>query len=309
MTTGRQHPSFDSVTFLKTHVNTMTRYFRSRFQQSCAACLLSLVALGQSSLFATDQTPGAKQSQPILLQGGTIHTVSGTTITNGSILFVEGKIKEVGSSIKAPDGTKIIDLAGKHVYPSLIEAHSQIGLVEIESVRATVDSSEIGQINPNVKAQIAFNPDSLAIPVARANGVLLAMTVPSGGLISGRSSLMQMDGWTWEDMALAKDVAMHVSWPRFAVARAGRRGGGGGPAAGAANDAQKRLQELKDWIDDTRIYAAGRELDPNKPLDARLEALIPVVQGKVPIMVDAEDAQQIQSAVAFCQQNQLKMIV
>lgn len=276
------------------------------------ACFLSAL-VGQSHIAnASDQIPGAKQKTPIILMGGTVHTVSGETISPANVLIVDGKIAAVGKEMVIPDQTERIDVTGKHIYPGLIEANSQMGLVEIDSVRATIDSSEIGQINSNVKTQVAFNPDSEAIPVARANGVLFALAVPSGGLISGRSSLMQMDGWTWEDMSIGPNLAMHVTWPRFSAARGGRRGGGGGrgAAAGGGNDAQQRLNELKEWLDNTRTYIAARAADPTgMPKDLRLEGLIPVVEQKIPIIADAEDAQQIQSVVAFAQKNSIKVII
>ena len=277
------------------------------------ACFLSAL-VGQNHIAnASDQIPGAKQKTPIILMGGTVHTVSGETISPANVLIVDGKIAAVGKEMVIPDQTERIDVTGKHIYPGLIEANSQMGLVEIDSVRATIDSSEIGQINSNVKTQVAFNPDSEAIPVARANGVLFALAVPSGGLISGRSSLMQMDGWTWEDMSIGPNLAMHVTWPRFSAARGGRRGGGGGgrgAAAGGGNDAQQRLNELKEWLDNTRTYIAARAADPTgMPKDLRLEGLIPVVEQKIPIIADAEDAQQIQSVVAFAQKNSIKVII
>lgn len=260
----------------------------------------------------SDQIPGAKSKHPVLLRGGVIHTVSGETLHPGCVLIEQGKIKLVAKEIAAPsEKTQVIDLNGKHVYPGLIESTSQLGLVEIDSVRATIDTTEAGRVNSNVRTQVAFNPDSEAIPVARANGVLLALSVPSGQFVNGRSSLMQLDGWTWEDMAVRSNVAMHVQWPRFSAPRMGRRGGGGGRGpAGGAGDAQQRLEEFKQLLETTRIYAAGRERDAaNTPLDPRLEGMIPVVRGELPIMVDADDVQQIQSAVAFCKENQIKLIV
>ncbi len=257
---------------------------------------------------ASDQIPGAKQKEPLLLQGGIIHTVSGETFSPGSILIVDGKIKAVGKDIAKPDKAKVIELGGKHVYPGLVESNSQLGLVEIDSIRASIDTTETGRVNSNVRTQVAFNPDSEAIPVARANGILLSLAVPSGPFISGRSSLMQLDGWTWEDMTVRANIGMHVSWPRFAAARTGRRGGGRAQVSGT-NDAQQRLDELKQWIDSTRSYAEARDRDPAiTPIDARLEALLPVVRGEMPLIIDAEEVQQMQSAIAFCKQNRVRPI-
>jgi imidazolonepropionase-like amidohydrolase len=277
---------------------------------------LAVVAIATSCLSpvaASDQIPGAPQKNPIALRGGVIHTVSGETIENGSLLIEKGKITKVLSTgeIQTPVDTVIVELNGKHVYPSLIEAYSSIGLVEIDSIAATIDNSETGQINSNVRAQVAFNADSEAIPVARANGVLIANSVATGGLIGGRACLMRMDGWTWEDMALKTDSGMQASWPRFAAARVGRRGGGGGPPGeSGASQANERLKELATLIEKTRAYVEGREKDTTQNLlDRRLEGMIPVVLGKVPLIVEAEDTQQIESAVAFCKKHNVRLVI
>ena len=133
------------------------------------------------------------------------------------VLFDKGKIVGAWARMSPfPKGREKIDLDGKHVYPSLFDAWTDLGLVEINSVRATVDVQESGQINPNVQAIVAVNPDSEIIPVTRSNGVLLALTAPHGGLIAGKSAVIQLDGWTWEDMAVLPEAAMHLEWPRGA---------------------------------------------------------------------------------------------
>jgi imidazolonepropionase-like amidohydrolase len=273
----------------------------------------ALATIGLTQAVASDQVPGAPQKNPIVLRGGVIHTVTGDKIENGSLLIENGKITKIFDSgdVETPTNTVIVELEGKHVYPSLIEAYSAIGLVEIDSIAATIDNSETGQINSNVRAQVAFNADSEAIPVARANGVLIANSVATGGLVGGRSCLMRMDGWTWEDMALKTDSGMQASWPRFAAARVGRRGGGGGPPAEAGgSQANERLKELATLIEETRAYVDGREKDANQNLlDRRLEGMIPVVQGKVPLIVEAEDVQQIESAVAFCKKHNVRLVI
>ena len=147
-----------------------------------------------SLLWSNDQIPAPPQAQPILLKNGFIHTVSDGTI-EGSILFDKGKIIAVGEYLAPPDDAKVIDLNGKHVYPSFISAVSGIGLVEINAVPVTNDHSERGDFNPNVRANVAYNPDSEIIPTTRSNGVLIANVIPGSGLVSGQSSIMMMDGW------------------------------------------------------------------------------------------------------------------
>ena len=141
---------------------------------------------------ANDQIPGPPQSHPILLKNGVIHTISNGVI-QGSILFDNGKITHVGEFIAPEVGTEVIDLEGKHVYPGFIAAVSGIGLVEINAVDLTNDHSERGDFNPNVRANVAYNPDSEIIPTTRSNGVLIANVVPASGLVSGQSSIMMMD--------------------------------------------------------------------------------------------------------------------
>jgi imidazolonepropionase-like amidohydrolase len=159
--------------------------------------------------------PGRAPDHPVALVGGLIHPVDGPDILGGVLVMDGGRITAVGGpETPIPENAQRIDVSGRHVYPGLIAPHSDLGLFEIESVRATRDQAEAGQINPNVKAQVAFNPDSELIPVARANGVLLAVTAPTGGLISGTCAVMQLDGWTWEEMTLRADAGMVVKWPK-----------------------------------------------------------------------------------------------
>ncbi|MGC3968894.1 MAG: hypothetical protein QM775_16450 [Pirellulales bacterium] len=127
-----------------------------------------------------DAIPGALQTGPIALVGGTIHPVSGDDIENGVLVFDAGKITAAGPADTAiPKNAKRIDVRGKHVYPGLFDADTEIGLVEIQAVRATVDDAEVGEVNPSARAVAAFNPDSELIPVTRSNGVLTALTCPA----------------------------------------------------------------------------------------------------------------------------------
>ncbi len=178
-------------------------------------------------LSASDEIPGGPQKQPIAIVGGTIHTVSGPDIERGTVLLVDGKIAAVNQKLELPPGTKVIDAKGRHVYPGLIESSTDLGLIEIGSVRATNDKGETGAINSNIKAAVSVNPDSELIPVARANGVLAACVVPAGGVIAGQAGMMMLDGWTYEQMTLKDSVGMAITWPRPA-SLSGDGGGEGG---------------------------------------------------------------------------------
>lgn len=173
----------------------MSRAMQFKFLTVCLfASIIPATAL------PSDQIPGAPQKKPIALFNGVLHPISGPAIEDGTVIFDNGKIVDLGRRMKPPADATVIDLEGKHVYPSLIESHSHLGLVEISSTRSTLDMTEIGSVNPNVRAHVSVNPDSELIPVTRANGVLIAVSAPSGGLVSGKASVLQLDGWTYEDM-------------------------------------------------------------------------------------------------------------
>ena len=282
----------------------------SRRAASIALCSMIAAGVLKPSSLGSDQIPGAPQKQPILIQNAVLHTVSNGTLVNHSLLIKEGKIAEVAPSIAAEPNYEVIDAQGKHVYPGLFDSLSYLGLVEIDSVNASIDNAETGSLNPNVRANTAFNPDSEAIPVARANGVLFSLVSPTGGLVSGRSAVMQLDGWTWEDMTLRGDTTMTIQWPRFGTAQ-GRGRGPRGPrdAEPGQADASDRLSPLHEMIRETRAYAKAKLSDPKTTIDMRLDAMIPVVEGKTPVMIVANASKQIQTAVAFCQQHGLKMVL
>ena len=147
-------------------------------------------------LVSSDQVPPPPQDHPIIITGATIHTVSHGILEDGEILFDGGKIISVGHNLSAMYRIERIDATGKHIFPGLISAGSTLGLQEIGAVRATHDYAEVGTINPNVKTYVSYNPDSELIPITRSNGILLALSVPRTGRISGTSSLMMLDGWT-----------------------------------------------------------------------------------------------------------------
>src|SRR5262245_6000896 len=200
---------------------------QNHFKVSSIVVLTAIAIAG--SAWAHPQVPGAPQKQPVALTNATIHPVSGPVIEQGTIVFDGGKIKAVGKDAAVPAGSETIDLAGKHVYPGLFEPLNDVGLIEINSIRATIDGQEIGQLNPNVRAVVAVNPDSEIIPVTRSNGILVTLAAPYGGLMSGRSGVIQLDGWTWEDMTIKSDAGLHIQWPQGAGG--GRRGRGGGEEA------------------------------------------------------------------------------
>ena len=259
-------------------------------------------------LMASDQIPGAPQTQPVALINAVLHTVSGPVIEAGTLVFDNGRITELGPRLQPPANAVVIDLQGRHVFPSMIESHSQLGLTELSSTRATIDTSETGRINPNVTAATAVNPDSELIPVTRANGVLVALSAPSGGLVSGKASLLQLDGWTSVDMTLQREAGLVINWPSsgrsFFFGAPGAEAPAGGESGGSA------VRELRDLFSDARAWAKARTANPDSQrYDIRFASLQPVLAGKVPLIVAADDAEEIQAAVAFGVEQKMQVII
>ncbi len=167
-----------------------------------------------TSVRAQNPVPAPAQSGPLALIGGTVHVGDGNVIENGTVLFRDGKLERVSAGGQVPAGYETVDVTDKHIYPGLIALNTQLGLTEIGAVRSTNDQRETGRINPNARALIAFNTDSQVIPTVRSRGVLLAQITPVGGYVSGRSSMVQLDGWNFEDAVVGEDDGVHVNWPR-----------------------------------------------------------------------------------------------
>ena len=174
----------------------------------------TILAYGQANI-----SPAPAQTKPIIITGATIHIGNGQVINNGYIAFDKGKLPLSAKAQPAnTNGADVIDATGKQVYPGFICPITTLGLVEVEEgARGTVDDEETGDLNPNVRSLIAYNTDSKVIPTVRSNGILLAQPTPTGGVISGQSSVVQLDAWNWEDAAYKTDIGMHMTWPVCAV--------------------------------------------------------------------------------------------
>jgi imidazolonepropionase-like amidohydrolase len=271
-----------------------------------------LLAAGAAQ--GTPNVPPPAQAKPLLFTGAVLHTVSGSVIENGRMLAENGRIVAIGG----PDGTldtrgaEVVNLAGKHVYPGFIAANSVLGLAEISALRATSDFAEAGAVNPNARALVAVNADSEVITVTRANGVLAALAVPqagAGGLITGTSALLQLDGWTWEDMGLEPAVALHVSLPplRFNAELFPP------PLEARLNELRRqsaqRLKALEDAFDNAAAYRRARASGDAAKLDTRWEAMLPVLEGRRPVFMAADDVAQIRYALAFAERFALKLVI
>ena len=267
-----------------------------------------LVAIVALVARASDNIPAPKPGQPVLLRGATVHSVSGADLAATDVLLRDGKIAALGPKLATPKDTTVVDVTGKQIYPGLISAQTSLGLVEISSVPGSVDMAETGTLNPNVRAQTAINPDSELIPVSRTNGILTALSVPmSTGLIAGTSTLIRMDGWTWEDLTLRATVALHVFWPNLTVNRdpAAIR-----PVADQERVINDNLKKLRDAFAAARAYqkakaGSGHPIDT----DSRWEAMLPVLSGALPVFVHADERNQIESAVAWGKAEKLKITI
>lgn len=279
----------------------------SGFRATCLFVgLLGVMAI-MDTVDAADQLPGAPQGSPILLSGADVYTVSGDVIPGGDVLFDRGKIVAVGKSVDVPPGARRVDVTGKRIYPGLFATGNDLGLVEVRSVRGADDAGETGTLNPNIRAEVAINPDSELIPVARANGVLLNLTRPEGSIMPGSSAVLQLDGWTWQDLTLKAPAAIHVTWPSMSRPRVGRSTQRADAEPTPKLDEQ--LKALDEAFADARAYGATRSAEKKIDHDARWEAMGPLLEGKLPLVVAADEVRQIRAAVAFARREKVKLVI
>ena len=224
------------------------------------AALFTVAANAQETVL-----PAKEQKGLMFIKNATIHVGNGKVIENGIIKIKDGKIEEVGANIAIPaDDVKVFDVKGKHVYPGLILSTSNLGLSEINSVRATQDVREIGDMNTSVRSIVAYNSDSKVINTLRSNGVLLANIVPQGSFVAGSSSVVQLDAWNWEDAAYKTDAGMHVYMPSLLARPGGGRFGGGGggagpqaPASDPVKEGLEKIEGLKSFFKEAKAYHAA----------------------------------------------------
>ncbi len=285
-------------------MNTMQRSFIG------AVALLAASAAAAAAQVRMTVPP---QSQPVVLRGATIHTVTNGTIENGSIVLDGGKIVAIGQNVEVPRGARIVDVAGKHIYPGLIDAYSTVGITEIGAVDVSNDINEIGDFNPNVRAEVAVNAESRHIGTTRSAGVLVTITTPGGGVISGLSSAMSLEGWTWEEMSLEGAAALNVNWPD-PNARPRRFGGGGGPfGQGGPRPAPKtyaeQVQEIRDFFAEARAYRDAKAANQQMRTDTRYAAMIPAINGDIPVVVSAEGVAQINDALTWAKEEGVRIVI
>lgn len=238
-------------------------------------------------------TPAPAQKKAMVIVGGTLHVGDGTVQENMAIGIEGGKvtfIKDAATVRLNPNDADIIQADGKHIYPGFILPNTTLGLTEIEAVRATNDFREVGGINPNVRALIAYNTDSKVVPTVRCNGVLTAQITPRGGLVSGLSSVVQLDAWNWEDASVKTDDGLHINWPN----RISRSGWWAEPGGTQPNEKYaEQVAELRDIMLKAKAYSASQPKEQN----LRLAACAGLFTGTRRLFVHVDDARSITESV------------
>ncbi len=268
----------------------MNSVFSMRTEAPFVFALLLVLSLLQ------DISPAWAQS--LALTGATVHPVSSEAIVNGVVLVRNGLIEAVGSDLAIPSDAEIIDLSGLHLYPGFVHPGTQLGLTEISSVAGTIDSAEMGQINAALRVEVAVNHDSELLPTSIAGGILSAHIIPSGGLIRGSSAVLRSDGWSWEEMVIQAPSGLHIAFP-----------------PGAADDADHEdLRLLNRVLDQARHYqralaAASEGRGPQPLRNDQLEALQPLLNESVPLMLSANGERVIQAALDWAEHQSFSRMI
>jgi len=246
-------------------------------------------------------SPAPAQKETIALTNATIHIGNGQVIENGTVIFSNGKITEVGAGI-ATGSAKVIDCKGKQIYPGLILPSSQLGLVEVPTVRATDDATEIGEMNPSIRSLVAYSTDSKVTNTLRPNGILLANIVPAGGIISGSSSVVQLDAWNWEDAAYKADNAIQFRMPSL-LTRRGGRGGFGNFGQQQNVDPVKRgleqIENVKVFFREAKAYLAEPK---HESTNLKFEAVRGLFEKKQKLFIHCNIVKEMLLAVDFAKE-------
>ena len=269
--------------------------------------LTLIITLTALTSYGQNPAPAKPQTKTIALMGGTVHVGNGQVIPNGVVLFTNGVITNVvdGTIVRLNlTDVDVIDVSGKHVYPGIISPASTVGLQETGAVRSTVDKQEIGVLNPNVRALIAYNTDSEIIPTIRNNGVLVTQAMPQGGTVSGSSSVMMADGWNWEDAALKKDDGIWLNWPTYFSREFNFE-----DFSTVIKKSDKRdpaIAALRATFADAKAYAA---MTNPTPTNLKLESMRGLFSGKQNLYIRADYAKDLIEAVTFAKDMGVKKFV
>lgn len=279
-------------------------------------CLLLTVhaQLNSGAQQNVNGTPGT-----FAITNARVVTVSGATIENGTVIIQNGKIAAVGANANVPDAATIIDARGLSVYPGMIDAATNMGLIEIPlGAPGTDDDSEVGDMNPNARAIIAVNPHSAHINVTRVNGITTVMSAPTGGIIAGQGAVINLVGATPNEMAINPAVALVINFPRVSTSASGFGSGFGQPPiefGEAVRVRDRRLDDLSKIMRDAAAYGKAQDAYsadkslPRPTTDLKLAALVPYVRGEKPILFAADREIDIRNAVKFADEMKLRAII
>ena len=255
-----------------------------------------------------------------LLRGGTVHTISGPVIENGSVLVHNGKIVGVGRDLSAPEGFQVLDIHGQHIYPGMIDAASMIGLEKTSNEEAS-DARELGLLNPQLRAITAVNSSSEQIPTARSNGVTTAIEMPEGDLVSGQMSIVHLDGSSNDAMTVVASAAIHLRFPAIVTIPVPPHETDEEdenpskeiepiPYADARRDYDRKMRALNQFFEEARHYRQARIGKPAAtPVNLKYEALLPVLEGTTPMFVTAVREREIREAIQFARKEKIKIIL
>jgi len=270
--------------------------------------ILSLIALIILGVY----TAGIAQDNYVI-KNATIIPVTGPKIEKGAVVIEGNKITYVGTSPGTPYGAEVIDAEGLYVYPGMVSPFTNLGLAEIGSVPMTNDANEVGDFNTFIKASSAINPHSVHIPITRVNGITTTFSAPVGGLISGYGALINLYGWTIEEMMLQDCAGLVISFPR-SVPFSYYREPTEQQKKQAKEKAEKQIKKMCELFEKARIYKRALEgyrsgeLKQEPPADLQLEALFPVIEGKTPVMIRVSEEADIKKAVEFVNEVSVKSI-
>jgi imidazolonepropionase-like amidohydrolase len=261
--------------------------------------------LSASIASAQNPSPAEPQSQPILIMNGVAHLGNGQVIQNAVLGFDKGKFTFIADATTARIDksaySRVVEANGKHIYPGFIACNTSIGLTEIDAARATRDHYEVGDLNPNVRSIIAYNTDSKLTPTIRTNGILLAQVVPAGGTITGQSSVVELDGWNWEDAAYKTDVGIHLNWPRMYI----NKYPGADPEDKQREAMNKTLYNVEQLFKEAKSYSLSSPSEKN----LRFDAMKGLFDGSKKLFIHCDYVKEIVAAINFCNRYKLKMVL
>ena len=268
------------------------------------------------NLVFSQQTPAPAQDKSVLIYGGTTHVGNGELINNSIIGFTNGKIDLIASTDLAWSDDKlnsfqdsknekydtIIDATNHHIYPGIIALNTNLGLVEIDAVKASVDDDESGSYLPEIRSIIAYNAESKAVESMRPNGVLLAQIAPNGGVISGSSSVVQLDAWNWEDATIKYDQGIHINWP--SPYTYGRWWLDEDRGLKVNNNYSSQVKGLKDFFEKSKA-----NMNVNKSMNIKSKAMKSIINGESTVYLHADDEKEIVDGVTFLKKFGIAKIV